>query len=149
MAKQVVIFKLNNEDFCVDIMQVLEILSMQKIRKVPDVPDFIEGIFDLRGTIIPIIDLRKRFNMEKTNINDNTRIIVVNLNKKSVGFIVDAVTEVLHIDEESIKEPPDIISGIGKEYIEAVVKLNDRLIISLNLHRVLTEQEKKEIEEMG
>ncbi|MDI6603563.1 MAG: chemotaxis protein CheW [Thermoanaerobacteraceae bacterium] len=149
MSKQVVIFKLNNEDFCVDIMQVLEILSMQKIRKVPDVPDFIEGIFDLRGTIIPIIDLRKRFNMEKTNINDNTRIIVVNLNKKSVGFIVDAVTEVLHIDEESIKEPPDIISGIGKEYIEAVVKLNDRLIIGLNLHRVLTEQEKKEIEEMG
>jgi purine-binding chemotaxis protein CheW len=149
MSKQVVIFKLNNEDFCVDIMQVLEILSMQKIRKVPDVPDFIEGIFDLRGAIIPIIDLRKKFNMEKTNINDNTRIIVVNLNKKSVGFIVDAVAEVLHIDEESIKEPPDIISGIGKEYIEAVVKLNDRLIIDLNLHRVLTEQEKKEIEEMG
>ena len=148
MSKQIVIFKLNNEDFCVDIMQVLEILSMQKIRKVPDVPDFIEGIFDLRGTIIPIIDLRKRFNMEKANINDNTRIIVVNLNKKSVGFIVDAVTEVLHIDEESIKEPPDIISGIGKEYIEAVVKLNDRLIIDLDLHRVLTEQEKKEIEEM-
>ncbi|SNX52665.1 chemotaxis protein CheW [Thermoanaerobacterium sp. RBIITD] len=148
MLNQIVIFKLNNEEFCVDIMQVLEIIRMQNITKVPDVPDFVEGIINLRGTVIPIIDLKKRLKLKLVDYDDDTRIIIIKIGNKSVGFIVDSVTEVLHVDNDSIKEAPDFIAGIGKEYIESVVSYDDRLIINLNLNRVLTESEKKEIEEM-
>ncbi|MCP2240701.1 chemotaxis protein CheW [Thermoanaerobacterium thermosaccharolyticum] len=148
MLNQIVIFKLNDEEFCVDIMDVLEIIRMQTITKVPDVPSFVEGIINLRGTVIPIIDLKKRLNMKLTSYDDNTRIIIIKINEKSVGFIVDSVTEVLHVENDSIKEAPDIIAGIGKEYIESVVSYDDRLIINLNLEKILTESEKKEIEEM-
>ncbi|MEG6565370.1 chemotaxis protein CheW [Thermoanaerobacterium saccharolyticum] len=148
MLNQIVIFKLNDEEFCVDIMDVLEIIRMQSITKVPDVPNFVEGIINLRGTVIPIIDLKKRLNMKLTEYDDNTRIIIIKINEKSVGFIVDSVTEVLHVEPESIKEAPDIIAGIGKEFIESVVSYDDRLIINLDLEKILTEKEKKEIEEM-
>ncbi|MDI3311770.1 MAG: chemotaxis protein CheW [Thermoanaerobacterium sp.] len=148
MLNQIVIFKLNDEEFCVDIMDVLEIIRMQSITKVPDVPNFVEGIINLRGTVIPIIDLKKRLNMKLTEYDDNTRIIIIKINEKSVGFIVDFVTEVLHVEAESIKEAPDIIAGIGKEYIESVVSYDERLIINLDLEKILTEKEKKEIEEM-
>ncbi|ORX23923.1 chemotaxis protein CheW [Thermoanaerobacterium sp. PSU-2] len=148
MLNQIVIFKLNDEEFCVDIMDVLEIIRMQSITKVPDVPSFVEGIINLRGIVIPIIDLKKRLNMKLTEYDDDTRIIIIKINEKSVGFIVDSVTEVLHVEPESIKEAPDIIAGIGKEYIESVVSYDERLIINLNLEKILTEKEKKEIEEM-
>ncbi|MGF7429195.1 chemotaxis protein CheW [Thermoanaerobacterium thermosaccharolyticum] len=148
MLNQIVIFKLNDEEFCVDIMDVLEIIRMQTITKVPDVPSFVEGIINLRGTVIPIIDLKKRLKLKLTNYDDDTRIIIIKINDKSVGFIVDSVTEVLHVENDSIKEAPDVIAGIGKEYIESVVSYDDRLIINLNLEKILTENEKKEIEEM-
>ncbi|MFU0783979.1 purine-binding chemotaxis protein CheW [Thermohydrogenium kirishiense] len=148
MLNQIVIFKLNDEEFCVDIMDVLEIIRMQTITKVPDVPSFVEGIINLRGTVIPIIDLKKRLKLKLTNYDDDTRIIIIKINEKSVGFIVDSVTEVLHVENDSIKEAPDIIAGIGKEYIESVVSYDDRLIINLDLEKILTENEKKEIEEM-
>jgi len=145
---QIVVFKLNNEDFCVDINQVIEIIRLQSIISVPDAPVFVEGITNLRGTVIPIVDLKKRFNLPISNKDENTRIIVVNVGKKPIGFIVDSVTEVLHIDKDSIQEAPEIISGIGKEYIKSIINLNERLIINLDLHRVLNEKEKKQIEEM-
>lgn len=148
MLNQIVVFKLNKEDFCVDINQVIEIIRLQSIIKVPNAPSFVEGITNLRGTVIPIIDLKKRFDLVGSHSDDNTRIIVVNINNKPVGFVVDSVTEVLHINEDSIKEAPDIISGIGKEYIKSIVNINDRLIINLDLHKVLTEKEKSQIEEM-
>ncbi|MDI3478766.1 MAG: purine-binding chemotaxis protein CheW [Thermoanaerobacterium sp.] len=148
MLNQIVIFKLNDEEFCVDIMDVLEIIRMQTITKVPDVPSFVEGIINLRGTVIPIIDLKKRLKLKLTNYDDDTRIIIIKINEKSVGFIVDSVTEVLHVENDSIKEAPDIIAGIGKEYIESVVSYDDRLIINLDLEKILTESEKREIEEM-
>lgn len=148
MLNQIVIFKLNDEEFCVDIMDVLEIIRMQTITKVPDVPSFVEGIINLRGTVIPIIDLKKRLKLKLTNYDDDTRIIIIKINEKSVGFIVDSVTEVLHVENDSIKEAPDIIAGIGKEYIESVVSYDDRLIINLDLEKILTESEKREIEEI-
>lgn len=148
MLNQIVIFKLNDEEFCVDIMDVLEIIRMQTITKVPDVPSFVEGIINLRGTVIPIIDLKKRLKLKLTDYDDDTRIIIIKINEKSVGFIVDSVTEVLHVENDSIKEAPDIIAGIGKEYIESVVSYDDRLIINLDLEKILTESEKREIEEM-
>ncbi|ERM92183.1 chemotaxis protein CheW [Caldanaerobacter subterraneus subsp. yonseiensis KB-1] len=146
MPKQIVVFKLNNEDFCVDINQVVEIIRLQTIIKVPDTPSFVEGITNLRGTVIPIIDLKKRFNLPTSEKNENNRIIVVNVTERPVGFIVDSVTEVLRVEDSTIQEAPDIIKGIGREYITSIINLNGRLIINLDLHKILTEKEKKEIE---
>jgi purine-binding chemotaxis protein CheW len=146
MPKQIVVFKLNSEDFCVDINQVVEIIRLQTIIKVPDAPSFVEGITNLRGTVIPIIDLKKRFNLPLSEKNENNRIIVVNVTERSVGFIVDSVTEVLRVEDSTIQEAPDIIKGIGREYITSIINLNGRLIINLDLHKILTEKEKKEIE---
>ncbi|MDI3518025.1 MAG: purine-binding chemotaxis protein CheW [Caldanaerobacter sp.] len=146
MPKQIVVFKLNNEDFCVDINQVVEIIRLQTIIKVPDAPSFVEGITNLRGTVIPIIDLKKRFNLPLSEKNENNRIIVVNVTERPVGFIVDSVTEVLRVEDSTIQEAPDIIKGIGREYITSIINLNGRLIINLDLHKILTEKEKKEIE---
>ncbi|MEQ2130002.1 MULTISPECIES: chemotaxis protein CheW [Caldanaerobacter] len=146
MPKQIVVFKLNNEDFCVDINQVVEIIRLQTIIKVPDAPSFVEGITNLRGTVIPIIDLKKRFNLPTSEKNENNRIIVVNVTERPVGFIVDSVTEVLRVEDSTIQEAPDIIKGIGREYITSIINLNGRLIINLDLHKILTEKEKKEIE---
>lgn len=145
---QIIVFKLDNEEFCVDITQVLEIIRMQKITKVPDVPKFVEGLINLRGNVIPIIDLKKRLNMTVAKYTDSTRIIIIKINEKSIGFIVDCVTEVLHIDINSIKTAPDIICNIGKEYIKSVVEYDTRLIINLDLNKILTINEIKEIEEM-
>lgn len=146
MPKQIVVFKLNNEDFCVDINQVVEIIRLQTIIKVPDAPSFVEGITNLRGTVIPIIDLKKRFNLPLSEKNENNRIIVVNVTERPVGFIVDSVTEVLRVEDSTVQEAPDIIKGIGREYITSIINLNGRLIINLDLHKILTEKEKKEIE---
>ncbi|HBT49545.1 MAG: Chemotaxis signal transduction protein [Caldanaerobacter subterraneus] len=146
MPKQIVVFKLNSEDFCVDINQVVEIIRLQTIIKVPDAPSFVEGITNLRGTVIPIIDLKKRFNLPTSEKNENNRIIVVNVTERPVGFIVDSVTEVLRVEDSTIQEAPDIIKGIGREYITSIINLNGRLIINLDLHKILTEKEKKEIE---
>ncbi|AAM24371.1 purine-binding chemotaxis protein CheW [Caldanaerobacter subterraneus subsp. tengcongensis MB4] len=146
MPKQIVVFKLNSEDFCVDINQVVEIIRLQTIIKVPDAPSFVEGITNLRGTVIPIIDLKKRFNLPTSEKNENNRIIVVNVTERPVGFIVDSVTEVLRVEDFTIQEAPDIIKGIGREYITSIINLNGRLIINLDLHKILTEKEKKEIE---
>lgn len=146
MPKQIVVFKLNSEDFCVDINQVVEIIRLQTIIKVPDAPSFVEGITNLRGTVIPIIDLKKRFNLPLSEKNENNRIIVVNVTERPVGFIVDSVTEVLRVEDSTIQEAPDIIKGIGREYITSIINLNGRLIINLDLHKILTEKEKKEIE---
>jgi len=148
MSKQIVIFKLSDEDFCVDINQVIEIIRLQTIIKVPNAPSFVEGITNLRGTVIPIVDLKKRFNLPLSEKNDNNRIIVVNVTSRPVGFIVDSVTEVLHVEDSAIQEAPDIIKGIGKEYITSIINLKDRLIINLDLHKILTEKEKKEIEKI-
>ena len=138
---QLVTFNIGEEEFGVDILNVKEINRIVEVTKVPGAPEFVEGIINLRGKVIPIIDLRRKFRILNRENDKNTRIIVVELNKQVVGFIVDRVSEVLRINSSICEPPPDIVSNINADYITAVGKLEDRLLILLDLEKVLSESE--------
>lgn len=143
---QLVSFKIGNEEFGVDILKVQEINRMMQITKVPNAPEFVDGVINLRGRIIPIIDLRIRLGMVKREHDKSTRIVVVELDGKTVGFIVDEVSEVLRIPMSITEPPPPMVAGINADYITAVGKLEDRLLILLDMEKVLSEKEKAELE---
>ena len=145
---QLVSFKIANEEFGVDILNVQEINKMTQITKVPNAPDFVEGVINLRGRVIPIIDLRTRLKLEKKPHDKDTRIIVVEIANKTVGFIVDAVNEVLRIPTSIIEPPPQLATGIDSDFIRAVGKLEDRLLILIDLEKVLTEKDKEQLQEV-
>jgi len=145
---QVVSFSLGNEEYGVDISQVQEINRMVQITHVPRAPHFMEGVINLRGQLIPIIDLRARFGMARAEHTKNTRIVVTEIGGKRVGMVVDAVSEVLRIPVEQVEEAPEMISGVETEYIRGVGKLGDRLIIMLDLQRVISASEKRELESL-
>ena len=108
-----------------------------------------DGVINLRGKVIPIIDLRRRFGMPRKDQDKNTRIVVVELSGRTLGFVVDAVSEVLRIPKSVTEPPPPIVAGINAEYITAVGKLEDRLLILLDLEKVLSDSEKAELKEVA
>lgn len=145
--KQYVVFNLNKEEFGIDIMNVKEIIPYQESISVPDTPDFIEGIINYRGNVIPVISLKRRFKLETEVLTKDTRIIVITLEDKDIGFIVDEASQTLYLDEEQIDPAPDIILGVDKKYIMGVGKIGeDRLLILIDLEKVLTAEERDEIE---
>lgn len=143
---QVVSFHLGNEEYGVDISQVQEIIRMVEITHVPRAPRFMEGVINLRGQLIPIIDLRTRFGMPRTDHTKSTRIVVTEIGSKKVGIIVDSVSEVINIPIEQVEDAPDMIAGVGTEYIQGVGKVGDRLIILLDLTMVITGEEKAQLD---
>lgn len=143
---QLVSFTLGEEEFGVDILKVHEINRMVEITRVPNTSEYVEGVINLRGKVIPIIDLRARFNLERKNHDKNTRIVVVELNGKVVGFVVDSVSEVLRIKSSVTEPPPAIVAGIDADYITAVGKLDDRLLILLDLEKVFSEEKYQELQ---
>ncbi len=138
---QLVSFTIGEEEFGVNILTVQEINRMVDVTRVPNTPSYVDGIINLRGKVIPIIDLRCRFSMERKPKDKNTRIIVVELSGTIFGFVVDSVSEVLRIPLSVIEPPPSIIAGISKEFITSIVKLDDRLLILLDLEHILTMDE--------
>jgi purine-binding chemotaxis protein CheW len=146
---QVVSFALGSEEYGVEIAQVQEINRMVKITRVPRAPQFMEGIINLRGQLIPIIDLRTRFGMERVERSKHTRIVVTDIGTKRLGMVVDSVSEVLRIPVEQIEPAPDLVASADTEYIRGVGKMDDRLIIMLDLARVISTGEKTELEELG
>lgn len=142
---QLVSFKIGNEEFGVDILNVQEINKMVQITKVPNSPEFVEGVINLRGRVIPIIDLRTRLRLPKIEHNKDTRIIVVEIAGKTIGFIVDSVQEVLRVPMSITEAPPEIVSGVDSEFIRSVGKLEDRLLILIDLEKILTEKEQSMI----
>jgi purine-binding chemotaxis protein CheW len=146
---QLVSFKIGNEEFGVDILKVQEINRMMEITTVPNAPTFVEGVVNLRGRIIPVIDLRTRLGMVKVDHSIKTRIIVVELVDKTVGFIVDEVSEVLRIPRSITEPPPEMVAGIDANYLTAVAKLEDRLLILLDLEKILDSEEAEQLSAMG
>jgi len=145
---QLVSFMIGDEEFAVDILIVQEIIRMLQITKVPNAPDFVDGVINLRGRIIPVIDLRCKMGMKRIEHDKNTRIVVVEVIGKTVGFIVDAVTEVLRIPSSITEAPPEIVAGVNSEFIKAVGKLEDRLLILIDIEKILSTSEYKELEIM-
>ena len=142
---QLVTFSIGEEEFGVDILKVQEIIRMMEITKVPRAPEFVEGVINLRGKVIPIIDLRRRFGMAARDHDKHTRIIVIEINSMIVGFVVDSVSEVLRIPSSTVEPPPPVVSGLESEYISGVGKLADRLLILLDLDRLLSSEERQSL----
>ena len=138
---QIVSFRVANEEYGVDIMRVQEIILPGEITQMPEVPDFIRGLINLRGHVIPIVDLRKRFGLPINQHDEHTRIIVVNVENKTIGMVVDAVNEVLRINQEQIEPPPSSVVGIDHAYIESLVKFEHKLLILLNIDNLLSSEE--------
>jgi purine-binding chemotaxis protein CheW len=145
---QLVTFNISNEEFGIDILRVQEIIRTMEITKVPRSPDFVEGVINLRGKVIPIIDLRKKFNMESHEHDNQTRIIVVELQGMVVGFVVDGVSEVLRIKSSTVEPPPPVVSGVDSEFISGVGKLEDRLLILIDLDKLLSRDEQRGLGEI-
>lgn len=146
---QLVSFMIGNEEFGVDILKVQEINRLQQVTKVPNAPDYVDGVINLRGRVIPVIDLRTRIGIARKEHDKNTRVVVVDLEGKTVGFVVDAVSEVLRIPKSITEPPPPLVSGINSDYITAVGKLEDRLLILLDLEKILSIEDKTAIEELA
>jgi purine-binding chemotaxis protein CheW len=137
---QLVSFHVGGEEFCLDILRVQEIIRIQALTRVPNSPDFVEGVINLRGKVIPVIALRKRFGLEELAHDKQTRIVVSETKGSVLGFIVDSVSEVLRIPAHTV-EPPPRLGKVEREYVSGVGKLDDRLLILLDVDRMLSDSE--------
>jgi purine-binding chemotaxis protein CheW len=144
---QLVTFEVGKEEFAVDILTVQEINRMLQITHVPQSPPDVEGVINLRGRIIPVVDLRKRFGMPAVEHNSESRIIVVEVSGRVIGFVVDRVHEVLRIDSSIVDPAPEMASAEHSEYIMGVGKLQDRLLILLDLEKLFGNAELKQIDQ--
>lgn len=135
---QLVSFTVGDELFAVDILSVQEINRMISLTKVPQSPEGVEGVINLRGRIIPVLDLRIRFGLEASNLDEHSRIIVVEVQNTTLGFIVDSVHEVLRINRSIIEPTPQMTTSIDSSFVAGVAKLEDRLLILLSLDSLLS-----------
>ncbi len=147
--RQLVIFKLANEEYGCDIDSVKEVLKMVKITPLPETLDFIEGVINLRGEVIPVLDLRKRIGLETEQSFDNSSIVIVEAAERTVGLIVDEISEVLNIEEKNIQESTGEQGGNKAKLIEGVGKAGERLLLILNLNEVITVEAQAGFEEIN
>lgn len=139
---QQVVFRLDKEEYGLDIMKVNGIEKYQEVVKIPNAPDYIEGMINLRGEVLPIFSLRKKFKLEDKNTDDDTKIIVAYTQDLKVGFVVDAVQEIMQIDEVDIEVAPPIVTGIDRRYIKSVAKVAHRMVTLIDIDLIVTDEEK-------
>jgi purine-binding chemotaxis protein CheW len=143
---QIVTFFLSQEEFGVDILLVQEIIRPAPVTEVPNTPRFVEGVINLRGKVVPVIDLRRRLNIPTPETDKATRIIIIELEKRVTGFVVDSVSKVITVPAGSVQSAPDMImSGVEGEYITGVSRIDDRLIILLDFSKILTAGEQQQL----
>ncbi len=145
---QYVSFKLHGEEYGVPILSVHEIIRYETVTRVPQSMDFIDGVLNLRGRVIPVVNLRKKFGLPEREIDNATRIMVVDVNSRVVGMVVDEVCEVQDIHEEEISPAPPLGAKINTEYITGMGKVGERLMILLNLNKIFTLDEREQVEEV-
>jgi purine-binding chemotaxis protein CheW len=135
-------FSIAEEVYGINISDITEIIEIQKVTEVPDMPKYVKGVINLRGKVIPIIDLRLRFNMDERNYDDRTCIVIVTVNGNLIGFIVDTVLEVVAIPEKDVSEPPQFRkAGSNEKYITGIGKVGDKVKILLDAGKLVQEEE--------
>jgi purine-binding chemotaxis protein CheW len=137
---KIIVFQLKEKEYAIPVEQVRSIEKIQHITRVPGTASYIKGVINLRGVVTPIVDLRNRFGLGEADYLDHTRIIIAVLDELDVGLIVDAANDVIDISKDSIEPPPEMVSGTEAEYIKGVVKVGKRLLILLDLEKVLNEK---------
>lgn len=150
MDKKIVGFRLKDEEFAFDIMKVIEIIKIKEITEVPTAPDFIEGVINLRGKIIPIIDLRKRFGLQSAEAAAEQRIIIVEFVKgQYTGVVVDQVSKVINVLPEQVLPAPASVKEEGAVYIESIIKIDERVIVLLDIEKIFSADEQFNLKEMA
>lgn len=139
--RQFVIFNIENEQFGIEIAQVSIIEKFLEIFKIPNTPDYIEGLINLRGKVHTVYNLRKRFNMTPKAFDENTKIIIVNASSSLAGLIVDSVQEIVRIDDDRIEAAPKALTGLKNRFISGIAKIDDKVVLLLNLDEVLAAEE--------
>jgi len=131
--QQIVIFKVDDEMFGINIEQVKEIITPMEIFKIPNSPSFVQGLINLRGKIYTILNLRKKFNLAAKESVEHTLIVLLNSDSLAVGFIIDVVNEIIRIDDKDIESPPETIKALNKKYITGVAKIGEKAVLLLDL----------------
>jgi purine-binding chemotaxis protein CheW len=141
-SMQIVCFKVGSEEYGIEILRVQEILKLPKILTLPKSADYILGLFDLRGKVIPVINLSRKFGIdEQVSINKNIRAIVVDIGAKRVGLAIDSVSHVIKIDSKDIEPPPPIVKGISGRYITGIAKVDKGFVIILDINQIFSSEE--------
>jgi purine-binding chemotaxis protein CheW len=146
MEQQLVIFELAKESYGINIAMVESIIKMQAITQLPQTPAYVKGVINLRGSVLPVIDLRSRFELEAREHTRQTRIIIVTMGNIKVGVTVDGVSEVLRVSDELIEPLPPMVSSVNSVFLKSIVRFEDRLIILLELDKVLDNNEQQALE---
>lgn len=139
---KLIVFQLMNKEYAIPVNQVQAIEKIEHITRVPRTEKFIKGVINLRGVITPIIDLRSRFGFEEAEYSESNRVIIAGLNDLEVGFIVDLANDVIDIPANSIEPPPEVVGVTEAEYINGVVKIGNRLLILIDLEKILNTDER-------
>ncbi|MNE65099.1 Chemotaxis protein CheW [compost metagenome] len=146
---KVIVFKLGEEEYGIEVDKVQTIERMIPITRVPKTFSFVKGVINLRGVVIPVIDLRGRFGLPEADFTDQTRIIIVAANEMEVGFIVDSANDVIDLNSDTIDTPPDVVGGVKAKYLQGVAKVSEeRLLVMLNLSEVLNRNEIIQLESL-
>ncbi|WEK56169.1 MAG: chemotaxis protein CheW [Candidatus Cohnella colombiensis] len=147
---KVIVFTLGKEEYGIEVDKVRTIERLTSITRVPKTPEFVKGVINLRGVVIPVIDLRGRFGLPESDLGENARIIIVAANDLEVGFIVDSANDVIDVMSDTIESPPEVVGGIRAKYLSGVAKVSEtRLLILLNLSEVLNRGEIIQLEQLG
>lgn len=137
---QLVTFTLEKEEYAVDILSVQEINRITEITRVPNAPDYVEGVINLRGKVIPVVNLRKKFGLDNRETDDSSRVIIMDIQGVTYGLVVDSVSEVLRIPANIVEPPPPMASSMSSMFIKGIAKLENRLIILIDIDKCLGQQ---------
>lgn len=148
MKRQLVVFEVGSGEFAVDIMATKEVVGLREIAPVPETPDYVEGVMNLRGNLVPVLDLRKRMRARGRSERQDARIIVASLDGRFVGLIVDRASDVIRVDDEKIEPAPDIIADAGATYVTGVINLGNRFVTLIDLKKALSDEVLCEIDEV-
>ena len=142
---QLVSFLIDGKEYAIDLGRIVEIIYYRSVTAFPEAPEFIEGVVDLRGVVIPVLDLRKRLKLSSGNPVESKHILVVRLREKMLGVVVDEVKQVIHVEEGDLQSPQNIVKGAGSKFLRGVCKVDDRLIFVLSFDSLLSDDEKAQL----
>lgn len=145
---QWVTFRLENETYGINVMQVQEVLRYTEIAPVPGAPDYVLGIINLRGNVVTVIDTRQRFGLQSTDVTDNTRIVIIEADKQVIGIMVDSVAEVVYLRQSEIETAPNVGNEEAAKFIQGVCNKNDELLILVDLEKMMTAEEWAELDSL-
>ena len=139
-SMQLVSFKLSDETYGIEITKIREIILVGEITRVPETPHYIKGLINLRSSVIPVIDLRARFSLAENELSQDSRIMVLNVGRRTIGIVVDSVNEVLRVSQEQISPAPPTVTSLGNQYMTGLVRLEEQLLILLDVDRLFSEK---------